>query len=68
MEKVKVKNIWSEILCFTWIPAIEAGQTVEIDSILLSWIVNHANIEVVSNANKVKGNEKEKSFKAVDAE
>lgn len=62
---IKIKNIGKETLYFTGVPAIEPGATVEISE-TLSHLTNHPDVEVVSNAAKAKGTEKEQSFKGVE--
>ena len=66
MKTVKIKNIGEETLCFTGVPAIEPGKTVEVSEITAEQIASHPDVEVVSNAAKAKGTEKDQSFKGVE--
>ncbi len=66
MNTTKIKNTGEETLCFTGVPAIEPGKTIEVDSVLAEQLASHPDVEVVSKAEKAKGTEKDSSFKAVE--
>ncbi len=64
---IKVKNTGEETLAFSGVPAIPAGETIEVADDIAEVIQNHPDIEIVKDSVKgTESNSKKSTFKGVE--
>lgn len=60
-ENVKIKNVWSEALAFTWYPLLNPGDEIEVSQAEAERLSLNDSIEII-------GKKKTSSFKGVEPE